>query len=147
MTDASQSVPLSQPYYGATIGIAFNRFWKKYATFSGRASRSEYWWMWLVEIIAYAVLGVFFRLGGAGVTTTTGTMTGLNTLGFFISVVLGVLSLAVIIPNLAITFRRLHDANFSGWFILLNLFPGLGALVLLIMTAMPSKQLGDRFDR
>jgi uncharacterized membrane protein YhaH (DUF805 family) len=146
MSAAHQSLALDRPYYGASPSIAFVRFWKKYATFSGRASRSEYWWWVLIWIVIEAALGVLFRLGGAGVTNATGAMTGLNGFGVFISVVISLVSLATIIPWLAVLSRRLHDANFSAWFILLVLFPGLGQLVLIIMAAMPSRELGDRFD-
>src|SRR6185312_8282818 len=49
-------VPLDQPLYGASFGQAIKRFFTKYATFSGRASRSEYWWVQLFNFIIVAVL-------------------------------------------------------------------------------------------
>lgn len=51
-------VPLDQPLYGATIGQAFVRFWKKYVVFSGRASRSEFWWAVLITTIIGVVIEV-----------------------------------------------------------------------------------------
>src|SRR4051794_17713464 len=55
-------VPLSQPLYGATIGQAVRRFWKKYVTFTGRASRSEFWWWYLVAVLVSIVLNTINRL-------------------------------------------------------------------------------------
>ena len=56
------------------------------------------------------------------------------------------LGLAVIVPSLALTVRRLHDVNFSGWMILIGLVPFLGGLALLVFTILPSKPEGQRFD-
>jgi hypothetical protein len=55
-TLTAEQVPLDKPLYGATFGQAISRFFKKYATFSGRASRSEYWWWVLASAIISAVL-------------------------------------------------------------------------------------------
>jgi len=55
--------------------------------------------------------------------------------------------LATFIPSLALTVRRLHDGNFSGWLVLLALVPFLGALALLVMTILPSNPAGQRFDQ
>ena len=62
-------------------------------------------------------------------------------------VIFGLLYLAVIIPSIALTVRRLHDANFSGWLYLLHLIPSLGSLIVFILTLLPSKPEGARFDK
>jgi uncharacterized membrane protein YhaH (DUF805 family) len=142
-----QSVPLSAPYYGATIGTAFSRFWSKYTVFSGRASRSEYWWWALIEAIVWLVLSVLARLGGAGVTDASGAMTGPNGLGVFVAIVVLLFGLATIVPNLSLTVRRLHDANFSGFFILLGLIPVVGGIIVFILSLLSSNPEGRRFDR
>ena len=54
--------------------------------------------------------------------------------------------LAVIVPSLALTVRRLHDANFSGWMYLLVLIPFVGGIILLVFTLLDSKPEGQRFD-
>jgi uncharacterized membrane protein YhaH (DUF805 family) len=141
-----RTAPLSQPYYGAPIGEAARRFWAKYSTFSGRASRSEYWWWALVEAVIWVLLALIAHWGGAGVQDSSGAMTGLNALGVLISIVILLFALATIVPNLALTFRRLHDANLSGFFILLGLIPGVGGLILFILSLLPSNRLGSRFD-
>lgn len=62
--------PLWAPYYGISFGGAVTRFFKKYATFSGRASRSEFWWWYLVNVVVAIVLGI---LAGVGAATSEGT--------------------------------------------------------------------------
>jgi uncharacterized membrane protein YhaH (DUF805 family) len=54
--------------------------------------------------------------------------------------------LAVLIPSLAVTVRRLHDGNFSGWMMLLGLIPLAGGIILLVLTLMEPKPEGARFD-
>jgi uncharacterized membrane protein YhaH (DUF805 family) len=146
VTTPQQSVPLSAPYYGASIGTAFSRFWTKYATFSGRASRSEYWWWMLIDLVIWIVLGILARLGGAGVTDASGAMTGPNGLGIVVSIVIVLFALATIVPSLALTVRRLHDANLSGFFTFLSLVPFVGGIIILVMTLLPSHPQGQRFD-
>jgi uncharacterized membrane protein YhaH (DUF805 family) len=93
---------------------------KKYAVFTGRARRSEFWYFVLFNIIIAVILNV---LGMA--------------LGTF---VLGALyALAVFIPGLAVSVRRLHDTGRSGWWILLGLIPIVGAIILIIFCIEDSK--------
>ncbi len=58
----------------------------------------------------------------------------------------GLIALAMIIPNLAITWRRLHDANFAGPFFFLSFIPGVGGLIVFVLELLPSKPEGQRFD-
>ena len=115
-------------------------FFKNYANFYGRASRSEYWWMALWGLI----LGVVFWL-----LTLLAVLPSLNNgelgPGFVIVIVLMIaVGLALVIPSLAVQVRRLHDAGFSGFFVLFRLV-GLD-IVPLIMCLMPSQAEGVRFD-
>jgi uncharacterized membrane protein YhaH (DUF805 family) len=139
-------VPLWAPYYGATLPIAFKRFWQKYATFSGRASRSEYWWWVLIEVIVWAILQILFATSVVPTFTASGHVT--FSAGYFIYVILAtVWGLGTLIPNIAIVWRRLHDANFAGPFWFLGLIPFVGWIIVLIFTVLPSNQAGSRFDR
>jgi uncharacterized membrane protein YhaH (DUF805 family) len=138
--------PLDQPYYGAPIGAAAKRFFAKYATFSGRASRSEYWWWALVNVIISAVLNILsLALGGMGVGQF-GTES-LPAGAVAINVVAGLWGLATIIPTLALAWRRLHDTDRSGAWYLLILIPLVGAIILIVWFASPAKPEGQRFDR
>ena len=90
---------------------------RKYADFSGRASRSEYWWFVLAQIIASIVLQI---------------------LATYIFGLIGLLGLALIVPSLAVGARRLHDIGKSGWFLLLALVP-IANFVLLYFLVQPSQ--------
>ena len=84
---------------------------EKYADFSGRAPRAEYWWFYLATIVAYIVATIIDSILGLD-----------GTVGPYGVVVL-VLMLALLIPGLAATVRRLHDTNRSGWWILIAIVP------------------------
>ena len=89
---------------------------QKYAVFSGRSRRKEYWYFVLFNILISIVLAVIDRAIGSS---------GHGILG-------GIYSLAVLIPGLAVTVRRLHDTDRSGWWLLLGLIPVIGAIVLFV---------------
>lgn len=123
---------LTLPLYGATFGQALVRFFRSYARFSGRASRSEYWWVQLAFLLALLLCGVFIAVAGDN-----------GTLGGLALIAVGIVVLGTVIPGWALLVRRLHDANLSGWMCLLTLLPYVG----LIFGLLPSKALGKRFDR
>lgn len=62
-------------------------------------------------------------------------------------ILLVIWALATIVPSLALTVRRLHDVNMSGWLVLLGLVPFLGALALLVFMILPANPAGQRFDQ
>jgi uncharacterized membrane protein YhaH (DUF805 family) len=132
--------PLWAPYYGAPFPAAVKRFFKKYATFSGRASRSEFWWWALVSFAVSVVLNI---ITGA---TATSTLDSTPTLG--IGAILGAIwGLATLVPSLALVVRRLHDGGFSGLLALLLLVPFAGAVAVLVLTILPSKPEGQKYDQ
>lgn len=100
---------------------------KKYAVFSGRARRKEYWFFVLFNIIISIVLAVI-----DGVTGSFSPEAGMGLLG-------GIYTLAVLIPGIAVSVRRLHDTERSGWWLLIALVPLIGAIVLLVFMAQDSK--------
>ena len=94
---------------------------KKYAVFGGRARRKEYWMFFLFNIIILLVLGFVEGLFGS-------------------PGIIGILySLAVLIPCIAVSVRRLHDTGRSGWWLLIGFVPLLGAIVLLVFMVQDSK--------
>lgn len=100
---------------------------KQYAVFKGRARRKEYWFFILFNLIASLVLTVVdFMTGTLDVELGMGLLSGLY-------------SLAILIPSLAVTVRRLHDTDHTGWWLLIGLVPLIGAIVLLIFTLQDSK--------
>lgn len=93
--------------FGESIQICFS----KYADFSGRASRSEYWWWFLFVFLA----------------TMAASVVNDNISALF--------SIAVMLPGLAVGTRRLHDIDKSGWFQLLFLIPVIGWIILIYWAA------------
>lgn len=145
--DSTAAVPLSAPLYGASPREAVRRVFAKYATFSGRASRSEYWWWYLVSFIVSAVLGsLAVTTGGVGEITADGTAKAPGVGYTIFMILLAIWALATIVPSIALLVRRLHDGNNSALNLLIAILP-IGGLILVIMALMPSKPEGARFDR
>lgn len=146
---------------------------KRYAEFSGRSRRKEYWMFVLGVILLYIVcLVLLFAVGGlAGAAIQPGTapsMTGmLMGLGVF-GLIIGIIWLALLIPSLAVTVRRLHDTDRTGWWILapygplilaigsaglqsttlallLNLLSLAGSIALLVFTLLDGTKGPNRF--
>ncbi len=100
---------------------------RKYATFSGRARRSEYWYFHLFSALMYAILATFAdSIPGA-------------------EMIFGLYILASIIPSLAVAVRRLHDTGKSGLLLLIAVIPFLGFLFLLIFLVEDSKPGDNRY--
>lgn len=94
---------------------------KQYADFSGRARRTEYWMFTLFNIIIMIIAAV--------IDNVTGLTAGKLPYGVFYFLY----ALAVLIPGLAVSVRRLHDVGKSGWMILIALIPLIGAIWLLVL--------------
>ena len=106
---------------------------KKYATFSGRATRSEYWYFVLIYSITYTILmGIDFAIG----TFSKQLMENGSFLGFLSTAY----SLVLFLPSLAVTVRRLHDINKSGWWVLFILVPIIGFILLVVYLCTNSKE-------
>lgn len=101
---------------------------KKYAVFGGRARRKEYWYYVLFSILISIVLMII-----DGVTGTLSLEVGMGLLG-------GIYTLAVLIPGTAVSVRRLHDTDHSGWWLSIALLPLIGAIVLLVFMVRDSQQ-------
>ena len=144
MTDTAS---LSQPLPGASFAQAVSRFFSKYATFSGRASRSEFWWVALGLIILYSVIGVAFLMVSGPTATQLPTDVQYSPAAIAVLIIGAIIALALLIPGIALTVRRLHDANFSGWLYLLHLIPSVGNLIVFVLTLLPSNPEGKRFDK
>lgn len=100
---------------------------KKYAVFTGRSQRAEYWYFALFYFLIIVALSI--------VDTAAGTMNVTYEIGLFSSI----FGLAMIIPSLAVGVRRLHDIGKSGWWILIGLIPLIGAIVLIVFACMDSQ--------
>ncbi len=95
---------------------------RRYAQFSGRARRKEYWWFVLFSyLISFALALVDIMIVGADTVVEYG-----------IGPLSGIAALVLLIPSTAVSFRRLHDHDRSAWWLLLGILPIIGALVLLV---------------
>lgn len=107
---------------------------KRYADFSGRSRRKEYWMFILGVFIVAIVIGIIE--GILGINQMVGGVYGpLTTL----------LLLGVIIPGIAVQVRRFHDQDKSGWFVLLGLIPLLGGIIVLVFMCLEGTKGPNRF--
>lgn len=144
------TVPLNQPHYGASIKEATVRFFKKYVRFNGFASRSEFWWPVISLMVINAILWIPYMIGffmatagsAAAASSYSSGGEGAAAIGTLLTFIFGGIiflwSLAIVLPTIALTIRRLHDAGYSGWWILLSLVPP-GNIVVLVFCALESK--------
>ncbi|WP_425845334.1 DUF805 domain-containing protein [Agrococcus sp. TSP3-2-1] len=162
MTSTSTSTaglpPVGQPLHGASFGQAIKRFFQGYVQFSGRASRSEFWWAMLFTTVISLVAQIPFWIAyvglvaraidaeRAGAGSTVDPSYVLAPLGAMLGwlALLLVVGLALLLPTYAVMWRRLQDANFHGAFALLSVV-GFG-IVPLIMCILPSNPAGVQYD-
>lgn len=128
VTDARDSDP-------GLFGYFKRGMTEKYATFRGRARRKEYWGFVLFATILMAV----FAGAGLAIDAAMGNFDQ-SEAPYATMVLAGVLLLALFIPGLAVTIRRIHDLGLSGWFYLLVLVPYVGNLIIFVFTVMPTQK-------
>lgn len=104
--------------FGSAVSTCLQR---KYVDFSGRASRSEFWWFALFQIVVLVVASMIHEA------------------------VYGIAALALLLPALAVGARRLHDVGRSGWWLVLYFVPFVGFLVLLYWNVQPSQPQANAF--
>lgn len=105
---------------------------KRYAEFSGRSRRTEYWMFFLFQILLGVAFWVLLAIVGGSALMTGGDPTALAAAGgaaMIIFALYGLVSLALIIPAIAVTVRRLHDTNRTGWWVLA---PIIGYVIMFI---------------
>lgn len=123
-----------RPEHVMSFMDSIENVFRNFANFSDRASRSEYWWFQLFFLVALATADF--------IDVMVGDITELSYSLFGTIVFLG-----LIIPNLAVTVRRLHDLGYSGWFILLVFIPCLGSIIglfiLVFMMVEGQSQIND----
>ncbi|MBG6179995.1 DUF805 domain-containing protein [Arthrobacter sp. CAN_A1] len=136
--------PLWLPHYGASPKVAVERFVRKYATTSGRASRSEFWWWVLVSGVVCSLLNILMTSGGR-VYPSIGHLTAEPVVAIGYALFL-LWIVATAIPSIALGIRRLHDTNESGWLLLTIAIPVVGQLVLLFLLILGPNAEGRRYD-
>ena len=114
---------------------AYKSFFKGYVDFEGRSTRSEYWWVWLTNILLLiplysAYFNAIFSEGSEGAFLALGGL----------SIIYMIFGLALFLPWLALTVRRLRDAGFHWALIFVGFIPMVGGFALLVLLAMPTKE-------
>lgn len=104
----------------------YTNVFKNCTNFAGRADRKEYWMFVAVNILASLVLGIVDGI------------TGIPVLGLLYMLV-------ALLPSIAVTIRRLHDTDRSGWWMLVALIPFVGALLLLVLMILDGTNGENRF--
>ena len=122
---------------------AYKNFFKNYAEFTGRSTRSDYWWVWLGNLILSIPFWIiyFYTVFLSAVMDSVSDSASEATfmvLGLVV-IIYAIFYLAILVPTLALSVRRLRDAGFHWAFIFLRFVP-MGGIALLILFAMPTKE-------
>ena len=122
---------------------AIKNFFKGYVDFSGRSTRADYWWIWLANIILSIPFWIiyFYTVFLSAVMDSVSDSASEATfmvLGLVV-IIYAIFYLAILVPTLALSVRRLRDAGFHWAFIFLRFVP-MGGIALLILFAMPTKE-------
>jgi uncharacterized membrane protein YhaH (DUF805 family) len=111
---------------------------QKYVTFSGRATRPEYWLFTLFNFICMVVLGLADGALFSTIDQATGAVTNSGPLGT-------IFTLATLLPAISVSVRRMHDIDKSGWFVLINLIPIVGWIIFIVWAATKGTEGSNRF--
>lgn len=112
------------------VEIALFEIIKKYAKFEGRANRPQYWYFVLTQFLAFFILELLCVIP-------------------FVNIIAGlallVLGLGLIVPGIAVSVRRLHDTNKSGWWLLLCFVPFVGSIVILVFMCLEGTKGANKY--
>ena len=117
------------------LDLAISAVKHKYLLFNGRASRKEFWAVMLFSVLISFALQLLYTLGFAIS----------DNLGLLLALPFVIFSLGMVIPQLAVSVRRLHDTDKSGWWLLLGLIPIFGTIALIVLFSLASSEGDNRF--
>jgi uncharacterized membrane protein YhaH (DUF805 family) len=133
----------------SSSGIGYFDVLKKYADFSGRARRKEYWMFYFVNWLIYIAFVVFCFTVGAVIGAVYGpgeeTIRFAETVGSILGGLYLLWNLGILLPTLAVLIRRLHDAGHSGWWLLIIFVPLVGLVILLVFLIQDSQQESNKY--
>ena len=115
---------------------AYKNFFKGYADFTGRSTRSDFWWVWLMNSILFLPLYIFWFQMALNDTEETDPILGVAIISVYM-----ILAIVLFTPSLAVKVRRLRDAGLHWAFIFLHFVLIVGRLALLVLLAMPTKEV------
>lgn len=114
---------------------AYKNFFKGYADFIGRSTRSDFWWIWLMNSILFLPLYIFYFQMALKDSRETDPILGVAIISLYM-----ILAIVFFTPSLTVKVRRLRDAGLHWAFIFLYFVP-MGGIALLVLLAMPSKEV------
>ena len=122
---------------------AYKNFFKNFAEFTGRSTRPDYWWVWLGNLILSIPFWIIYfyivYLSTVMDSVSDSASEAIFMVFGLVAIIYAVFYLAILVPTLALSVRRLRDAGFHWAFIFLRFAP-MGGLALLILFAMPTKE-------
>ncbi|MGZ2743331.1 DUF805 domain-containing protein [Burkholderia stagnalis] len=113
---------------------AIQSVFNQYARFDGRARRAEYWYFALLTFIVSIACQLVTMAGGSE-----------NTIALLLAIAALLVSLALVVPSISVTVRRLHDVGRSGWFLLIALIPIVGGIILFVWMCSRGNDGPNRF--
>jgi len=122
--------------------------YRRYADFKGRSRRKEYWMFVLFTIIVGVVLGGITMAGlplSSMSDPALAETASIGPLGYLGMILLGLFWLASIIPSFAVTVRRFHDQDKTGWFVLMSFIPYIGGLIILVFMLLKGTEGPNRY--
>ena len=122
---------------------AYKNFFKGYAEFTGRSTRSDFWWIWLGNLIIsipFWIIYISIVYLSTAIDSVSNSASEAAFMVFgLVAIIYAVFYLAILVPTIALSVRRLRDAGFHWAFIFLRFVP-MGGIALLILFAMPTKE-------
>jgi uncharacterized membrane protein YhaH (DUF805 family) len=125
---------------------------RRYAEFSGRSGRREFWMFMLLNVIVYCVVMVLMMALGTGASLQDAAAGNYMAVFGGVGLLMVIWALAVLIPSIAVGIRRLHDRDMSGWwylgFIVVSIIPLVGfiaAIAYIVVMALPGTPGPNRF--
>lgn len=123
---------------------AYKKFFKNYAEFTGRSTRPDFWWVWLGNFILSIPFWIIYfyvlYLSTVMVSVSDSASEAAFMVLGLVVIIYAVFYLAILVPTIALSVRRLRDAGFHWAFIFLRFAPMVGGIALLILLAMPTKE-------
>lgn len=122
---------------------AYKKFFKNYAEFTGRSTRPDFWWVWLGNFILSIPFWILYfyvlYLSTVMVSVSDSASEAAFMVLGLVVIIYAVFYLAILVPTIALSVRRLRDAGFHWAFIFLRFAP-MGGIALMILHAMPTKE-------
>lgn len=119
--------------------------YRRYADFSGRSRRKEYWMFTLFSVIVSLILVALLFAGGMGNIDPNTGEPQMGAMAYLAMILLVVWGLGSIVPSIAVQVRRFHDQDKSGWFVLIGFIPYVGGLIVLVFMCLEGTRGPNRF--